>query len=153
MASEAELLALAERCEKASGPNEELNAAIRCAVFAPTGAFVKQSPINAAWCIYEVGYNGRERSWEPRGLSQLQRLGDFTASLDAAITLVPDNADSAGERYRLEAYNSPGVLEEHVRASAWVAGAPRCYAATAALALTAAALRARAATIGGTDGQ
>ncbi|MBM3333392.1 hypothetical protein FJY63_01905 [Candidatus Sumerlaeota bacterium] len=69
----------------------------------------------------------------------------YTRSLDAAMTLVPDNADAAGERLRLEAYNSHGVLAPHVRASAWVAGAPRAYAATPALALCAAALRVRAA--------
>lgn len=106
------LLALAERCEKAEGPDRELDEAIMDAREQWSGDYI--------WL-------------------------DYTRSLDAAMTLVPENADAAGERYRLEGYNSPGVLAPHVRASAWVAGAARCYAATPALALCAAALRARAA--------
>ena len=78
------------------------------------------------------------------------RWSAYTGSLDAAETLIPSTADAAGERYRLEAWNSSGVHAPHVRASAWVAGAPRVYAATPALALCAAALRARAA--GGGEG-
>jgi hypothetical protein len=71
------------------------------------------------------------------------RLQRYTTSLDAAMTLVPAGADSAGECFRLEHWNSNGVHAPHIRASAWVAGAPRVQAATPALALCIAALRAR----------
>lgn len=135
------LLALAERCEMASGPDRELDAAIRCAVFAPAGAFVEQSPINGAWCVYETGYGGKKRSWEARGLSQLQRLGEFTASLDAAMTLVPEGLDWG------IAHFGPRGSE----AQAWPRGAHDSADKVTgssdtipALALCAAALRARA---------
>lgn len=82
------LISLAERVEKASGPDRELDALIRCAVFAPATAYVRQSPINGQWCIYEVGPSGKERSWEARGLTLEQRLGSFSSSLDAAMSLL-----------------------------------------------------------------
>jgi hypothetical protein len=85
-------LELAERCERATGPDRELDAQTRCAVFAAPGAYVRQSPINGAWCIYETGFNGKERIWEPRNLSPEQRVGSFTSSLDAAMTLARDPA-------------------------------------------------------------
>jgi len=78
---------LADRVEALAGPDAEVDALIRCALFASAGAYVKQSPINGAWCIYEIGFNGKERSWQPHGLSHEQRLGSFTASIDAAMTL------------------------------------------------------------------
>ena len=66
------------------------------------------------------------------------RADAFTASIDAALTLVPE-----GALLSIDTYDGPGVYPEHVRASAWVRGAPRCFAATPALALAAAALKAR----------
>lgn len=72
------------------------------------------------------------------------RVQNYVGSLDAAMLLVPEADTVAGEKFRLEVYLKPGVLPAHVRASAWVPGAPRVYAATPALALTAASLRARA---------
>jgi hypothetical protein len=81
---------LAARCESASGPDRELDALIRAAVFAPTGAAVAQSPINGAWCTYHGEYQGKPRLYEYPGLNQERRLGEFTASLDAAMTLVPE---------------------------------------------------------------
>lgn len=86
----AELSALASRVEGLKGPDREVDALVRCAVFAPAAAYVEQSPINGAWCVYEVGYNGKPRIWEPRNLSHDARTGSFTASLDAALTLVPE---------------------------------------------------------------
>ena len=62
----------------------------------------------------------------------------YTTSLDAAMTLVPEGALMA-----VRTYAEPGVYPAHVRASAWVQGSPRCFAATPALALCAAALRAQ----------
>ena len=51
----------------------------------------------------------------------------YTASLDAAMALVAD-----GKLISLETYDDNGVYPEHVRASAWVQGAPRQFAATPA---------------------
>lgn len=91
MKDAATLLALAERVEALAGPDAETVAQIRCAVFAPSGAYVQQSSINGAWCIYDgQSRDGRPRTWEATKLSHTQRLGDFTASLDAAMTLVPE---------------------------------------------------------------
>ena len=60
----------------------------------------------------------------------------YTASLDAAMTLVPE-----GRQLSMETYDHNGIYPAHVRASAWVQGAERCFAANLALALVAAALR------------
>lgn len=62
----------------------------------------------------------------------------------AAMMLVPEGDDISGERFRLEHWNAASVIHAaHVRATAWVPGAIRVYAASPALALTAASLRAR----------
>lgn len=67
----------------------------------------------------------------------------YTASIDAAMTLVPE-----GTEFIIERYGSIGVLSENKRASAWVFGAPRAFAATPALALCIAALSAQDASNG-----
>jgi hypothetical protein len=147
---QSDLLALAERCEQTTGPDRELDGSIWWATlsadavehFDPTG-FVRK-------CIDHDGSAGVALaqffdSANPTCLARIAFDRAYTASLDSAMALVPDSADAAGERFRLEHWNSHGVHVPHVRASAWVAGAHRVYAATPALALTAAALRARAA--------
>jgi hypothetical protein len=105
----AEYLALAERCEAATGPDDALDWAIAEAIGCAPGL-------------------------------------PYSSSLDAAMTLVPEDAgrDAADERFRLESWTTSGVHAPHVRATAWVAGARRVYAATPALALCAASLRAMA---------
>jgi len=109
-----DLMELASRVEAGEGPDRELDADI----------FLTVRP-------------------EHRG--RLFNAPHYTASLDVAATLVPPGDYATGELYRLEAYSTNGVLvPTHVRASAWVPGAPRAYAATPAMALTAACLRARA---------
>jgi len=135
---------LALACERATGPDRELDVRIRCAIFAPAGAYVEQSQINGAWCVYEIGFSGKPRSWESRGLSQEQRLGSFTASLDAAMTLVPE-----GYWWTVGHVMGPQMLTRdlfwatcHSREAQWPYERPT--AATPALALCAANLRARA---------
>jgi hypothetical protein len=141
-----ELLRLAERVEQARGPNRELDVRIKAALF---GAVPLVSPFNGEWCLYRPGTTDARigKSFErPFRVSHESWTSDrYTASLDAAMTLIPSEANSAGEVWRAESYSDPGVIAPHVRASAWVSGAARVYAATPALALTAAALRARAA--------
>lgn len=134
------LVELAAKVEHASGPDRELDAAIGCAV---AGYYLAKPRYPGAKRMY--GYvDGEGSRVEPGNGSADSLIPRYTASLDAAMKLIPDSADAAGERFRLEAYNSPGILAPHVRASAWVAGAPRCYAANEALALCAASLTARA---------
>lgn len=133
------LLALADRVERALRQDYELDAAIVEAIFPQEWEKLRIEagmPSGAPEAVMDAG---------ARDYVRYRRRWWFTSSLDAALTLVPEEADAAGERFRLEAYTSPGVLAPHVRASAWVAGAARVYAASPALALTAAALRARAA--------
>jgi hypothetical protein len=139
------LIELAERCEKAEGPDRELDALIRCALFAPAGAYVEQSAINGAWVVYS---GGESRSGRPRLFehwpSQEARNGAFTASIDAALTLVPEYETEDGLQradYILEHVNGGLTIGARVghddpdRAS---------WGATDALAICAAALRARA---------
>jgi hypothetical protein len=111
------LLALAERCEQAAGPDRELDAEIALAIG------------------YTREKKGRERiAWwrNPKG----QQIGydgwhnfppSFTASLDAAVTLVPEGCGWM-------------VMNNAAKVGRWPS-----RGATPALALCAAALRAKAA--------
>lgn len=83
------LVELAERVQVATGRDDELTAIIRCAIFAPAGCWVEQSRFNAAWCVYEKDYRGNPKSWDGRGLTREQRLGDFLMSVDAAMSAIP----------------------------------------------------------------
>lgn len=134
------LLALAERCEAATGADRELDKAVYAAIGNCNHERTKY------YCIEDgndtdSGFTCLDCGADTYGAKSARA---YTASLDAAVTLVPDSVDSGGERFRVEHWNTNGVHAEHIRASAWVAGAARVYAATPALALTAAALRARA---------
>jgi len=62
----------------------------------------------------------------------------YTASIDAAMTLVPE-----GSEWNIEKWAKNGVYTKHAKASAWVPGAERAYAVTPAIALCIAALRAQ----------
>lgn len=125
------LLELADRVEAATGPDRELDAAIWLAV--TPGATRKQTVIPA---------NGQRQGWtidETReATGRLIIVPHYTASLDAAMTLVPEGrfvgalnqCDPGGEWHaRIECHHA--VYED-------------ATAKTAATALLAAALRARA---------
>ena len=108
-------LALAERCEQAAGPDRVLDAEILCAIYGFT--------------IHKENRCVNSSSWD--------RL---TGSLDAAVTLVPE-----GWIYELgrgESGTSRALCRMSDELGIWTGWA---VAATAALALCAAALRARAA--------
>lgn len=132
------LLQLGARCETATGPDRELDAEIAVAVY---GGEIVWLTANHTMETYPV-----------RKHSSRDHVGGFckapvpsvTGSIDHAMGLVPESDSACGERFRLEAYLTNGVLAEHVRASAWVPGSERVFAATPALALTAASLRALA---------
>ena len=102
------------------------------------------SPEKAVGILYGAnGHNDREPIWS----LSTYRGPAYSNSLDAAMTLVPENPYNTGERFQVESWATNGVHPEHVRATAWVSGARRVYAATPALALVAAALRARLAAL------
>jgi hypothetical protein len=113
MTSAADLLALAERVEALTGPDDAVDLAI------------------AEWCYANGGVAGV--NYDPQ-LWVIRHGGEFTASLDAAMSLVPDGYDWILGR-------TNGGLTVHAE----VGNREQIFAATPALALTAAALRARAA--------
>lgn len=136
---------LITRLEKATGPDRELDALIWCAVFAPKTAYVKQSPINGAWCIYNgESYRnpGQPALWEDNN----SRVQPVTSSIDAAMTLVPEKhywTVSAG----LDDNGPPRGLEGSFSAECPPVPfsiTPRTWAKHPAIALCIASLKARA---------
>jgi hypothetical protein len=77
MTDPATLLALAERCEQAAGPDRELDGAAWCA--ANGYPFVKWDGAGVVW----RGADGSIRHYPA------SRVPFYTASLDAAVTLYP----------------------------------------------------------------
>ena len=139
MTDKATLLALAERCEKATGPDRELDRDIADALkLGPVGddwERPKDTPATAS----SRGYVSMDKgSWVRRGLIRHSKC--YTSSLDAAMMLLPVGMDwcvgneFAGikEAFATVAYSTEGNREA-------------VFAATPSLALTAACLRARAA--------
>jgi hypothetical protein len=126
---------LAERVEGATGPDFDLDAAIAVA----TGLYVreKRGRDRQEW-YYPTAQGGFRKGTTPYGLGRLPR---FTASLDASLTLVPEGwfvwaikQDETGWWVGLRA---PDDEQAQRIAGGW-GPTP-----TPALALTAAALRAR----------
>lgn len=140
MTDRATLLALAERCETAEGPDRELEYAIFRALH-PKYAGPEWKPY--AGGLRHVGDSSDARSLPPPHLTPSR----FTASLDTAVTLVPEgwkwtlhSADAAGPPC---AYCVPDMGR-----LPWPLWVNDITAATPTLALCAAALRARAAEAG-----
>lgn len=116
MTTESELIALAERCEAATGPDRELDLCVKAAVY---GGSAMVSPFNGEWCLYreatEDPRKGRVLE-RPRSISHATWIADaYTASLDAAMTLYiqvppfvpscPRKATSEALRQRAEVAN------------------------------------------------
>jgi len=129
MSDRTTLLALAERCEQATGPDGMLDYKIALA---------------AGYRFEMREYEKRKRWRDSKGVrcSGLTTDGApprFTASLDAAVTLVPEGHEWLRKNPQtMTVYREPDDLKEwaqHIDAGT----------ATSALALCAAALRARAA--------
>lgn len=166
------LLALAARVEAAEGPDRELDRAIGFAIglgvekerklYVEMGAAMwvptpelkgltpydraRGSTVRSEWVKGSRGRKGHYQDvrWGAcDGPMPLTNSPVFTASLDAAMTLVPEIRNTM-DVFSVECWTGNGIHAPHVRASAWVPGAKRTYAATPALALTAACLRARA---------
>lgn len=128
-----DLLALAERCEKAEGPDRLLSQAIAEAV---------------GWKC-DLGTNWARESasvwWRDPG-GNTRDLPDFSASLDAALSLVPEGCAPMQDWHHLRD-DLPGVLvwECYVQQVSDGHTIGSADAGTPALAMAAAALRARAA--------
>lgn len=82
MTDKAELLALALRCERASGPDRELDAAVSVAACADDGAWIV-TPSPESIFSHQPG-------WYCTSDNKSQSAPAYTSSLDAAISLVPD---------------------------------------------------------------
>jgi hypothetical protein len=134
------LLALADRCEQAAGPDRELDVAIARAL---------------GWKpLYRDDYS---KWWPPAAVEDsrarkrsilhhpTQPLPAFTASLDAAVTLVPEGCDwhCQSNPSVTACWASVSPVKRGIELLEWGSGMRR--ASTPALALCAAALRARAA--------
>jgi hypothetical protein len=83
-----QLESLLPRLREAKEGSQNLDAGIICALLAPEGAVVQQSPFNGRWCIYEPRANGDgHRPWEtPRPWHEAG--SGPSRSLDLAIALV-----------------------------------------------------------------
>lgn len=118
---------LADRCERATGPDPALDEAIQAAI---TGAEIEWQDYKQANAYH------RDGRWINIG-----SILAYTASLDAAMTLVPDGQDWYVTAIRPLKGTFAGAVYRGIHPKIDYA-----EAATPALALTAAALRARAAT-------
>lgn len=150
-----DLLALAERIEKASGPDRELDAEVWCALFAPAGAVVEQSKLNGAWCIYdgmEQRHPDQRRLWTGKN----SRVVPVTESNDDAMKLLPDGAGFMLNRYWIAKSEDP-VWSAHITTGGVPDNPSQSFEAmdapSAALATTAAALKAKARTGGSSHGR
>lgn len=84
MTKHSELIA---RLKALAGPDREVDARIKCALFAPAESYVEQSSFNGEWCIYDGEYGGRPCLFQfPRDLQNF-RLARLTGSIDAAVAL------------------------------------------------------------------
>jgi hypothetical protein len=123
------LLALAERCEQAAGPDKELDQDITKLLVPNNARHIHRSRRGWSFFVSDSG----------KGIEWLENQ-PYTASLDAAIALVPE-----GWIYELgrgESETSRALCRMSDELGIWTGWA---VAATAALALCAVALRARAA--------
>lgn len=160
------LVALADRCEQASSGDRDLDAEIMFDLYAkPCGVKADGGPTGYIWPEDNPSWNlgirfpGKEREWFFRGKPPEDserliiwrdgawvrmndiRIPKFTASLDAGLTLVPSD-----HAVRLETAVGSRVYANVWNDTADYDGIPKneARAATPALALCAASLRARA---------
>lgn len=135
------LAVLAELVEQATGPDSELDGSIWWATLPADAIEHFDSTGFVRDCIARDGSAGKALaqfydSSNPGCLARRAFELRYTASLDAAMTLVPENCWAEGS------LSSPGQLEIHSPGTYDPLG--KGWAATPALALCAASLRARA---------
>jgi hypothetical protein len=120
--------------EKAKGADQRLDAEILAHL---VGGTVEQFRINSRWCVSVTGYSGKTRLWQPRRREEQKwRMAKFTASIDAALTLVP-------ERHNWLTCIINGSVQAQIGPTNSFQAADVRGVATPALALCIAALRAR----------
>ena len=127
MTDKATLLALAERCEKATGPDRFIDSDI-------AAALSEWENLGGHWEQHKATGERRQTSYPPPPA--------YTSSLDAALTLVPLDHHHG---YSTGAAGIVGVVQGHCFKNEIGSTYCEANAATPALALTAACLRARAA--------
>jgi hypothetical protein len=136
MSDRATLLALAERCEQAAGPDRELDVAIAfaCGIVTSRDGDCFYGHKDHSVVVLDRDYYDHD--------GNAPALMPFSASLDAAVTLVPEGwgwaVSTTGAGLPCAYGHPPG----NGLAVAWIDDTP---AATPALAMCAFALRARAA--------
>lgn len=133
-----ELLKLAELCEQASGPDRELDCLIAVAIDWRWSEWEEGEPLVSALAT-KHGIEWLVKSAQS-GMSIWRNIPCFTASIDATMKLVPeewfiDLSIRPAPMRPSAAYTRP----QHVERGIWY----RVEATTPALALCAAALRAR----------
>jgi hypothetical protein len=142
---------LAERCEKATGPDRELDAVIWATI---NGGYIEATghgDSKAVW-INDRGFVKHavplgDGIWRERDLlGDVERAPAYTASLDAAMTLVPEGLVPWFDWHH-KASDAPGVVsyEAYVQRISDACTLGDGEGSSYALALTAAALRAIAA--------
>jgi hypothetical protein len=128
------MLRLAERCEQATGPDRELDTLI-----APHAGWKEAGKLSVM--------GSKMPAWLPPGKSgadnKVLKVPAFTASLDAAMTLVPEGWDWSAGTGRGTGWATLGLPDDDQMGGS-SDDEVSCDAATPALALCAAALRARA---------
>ena len=137
----AQILALADRVEALTGPDREVDAQIfRTTESAPPFQYLNK--------LIALSWHEQEQAYFAQVSDDMRVRYDpphFTASLDAAMTLVPE-----GFVFSLDTFGSPAVAKVYlVRHDNCYVRTKRHTCATPALALTAASLRAM---VGGEDG-
>jgi hypothetical protein len=133
------LMGLAERCEQATGPDRELDCRVAAAVHpSMAGEFRVVGPPTFDEPRYFSGQEGMD--WI--GYDLLNNAPAYTASLDAAMALIPDG-EGEWPFVTYKSMNPDNPKQTH-QWSIWLSGTRmvKAKAATPALALTAASLRA-----------
>lgn len=89
MPSAETLRGLLEKVEAATGADQRLDAEILCALLAPAGSYVEQSPFNGVWCAYKPNTQPGKRpsAWETPRPWRGDRCS-LTTSIDLSIALV-----------------------------------------------------------------
>jgi hypothetical protein len=135
------MLDLAARCEAASGPDRELDAAIAIEIFDGGAAHLDDPRDVTRARKVLISHGAQPGDFEVVGFSgvSLRTAPAYTASLDAAMTLMPKDwaIDCLKE-------GEVGSWYVNMRPRDWVSEWRFSKAATPALVLCAAALRARA---------
>lgn len=139
------IASIIERVEAATGPDRELDLAIHHIAqakryrWAEFGGAHPDQRLVAVEVEPEGLHETMYLSWIDK--ADVRTIPAYTASLDAAMTLVPEGSSE----WNVEGWGSPSAVHDGRLSTAWVSGARRVYAATPALALCAAALKARSA--------